>query len=247
MGSDPVGLDPNDILLSVQDLHVRYGAVEVLKGIDLRVRPGEIVALIGANGAGKTTTLMAISGIVTAHQGSIRWAGREIAALPPERRVSQGITQVPEGRRLFPRMTVKENLLIGGALRMDRDRMEEDLEWTLKLFPVLRKRALQLAGTLSGGEQQMLALARGLMSRPKLLLLDEPSLGLAPKLIGEVFGLIRKIHSLGVTLLLVEQNAYQALQIASEAYVLETGRVVLHGPAESLRQDPAVKRAYLGG
>ncbi|MDO8730016.1 MAG: ABC transporter ATP-binding protein [Candidatus Omnitrophota bacterium] len=234
-------------LLSVEDLHVRYGSVEVLKGISLKVRRGEIVALIGANGAGKSTALMAISGIVPASKGSIRFSGREIRSLPSEQRVSLGITQVPEGRRLFPRMTVKENLLIGATLRTDRSEIEKDLAWVLKLFPVLKKRSLQLAGTLSGGEQQMLALARGLMAKPTLLLLDEPSLGLAPKLIGEVFSLIRKIHEMGITLLLVEQNAYQALQVAQTAYVLETGTIALHGPAERLRQDPSVKRAYLGG
>jgi len=238
---------PDDLLLEAVGLHARYGSVEVLKGISLKVRRGEIVALIGANGAGKSTTLMALSGIVPASGGSIRWEGREITALPPEQRVGLGLTQIPEGRRVFPRMTVKENLLIGGTLRSDRAGMEKDLEWVLSMFPVLRKRTLQLAGTLSGGEQQMLALGRGLMARPKLLLLDEPSLGLAPKLVNELFDVIRQIHQHGMTILLVEQNAYQALQVASEAYVLETGRVVLHGPAENLRQDPAVKRAYLGG
>jgi len=241
------GVPPDDLLLEAVGLHARYGSVEVLKGISLKVRRGEIVALIGANGAGKSTTLMALSGIVPASGGSIRWEGREITALPPEQRVGLGLTQIPEGRRVFPRMTVKENLLIGGTLRSDRAGMEKDLEWVLSMFPVLRKRTLQLAGTLSGGEQQMLALGRGLMARPKLLLLDEPSLGLAPKLVNELFDVIRQIHQHGMTILLVEQNAYQALQVASEAYVLETGRVVLHGPAENLRQDPAVKRAYLGG
>ncbi len=240
-------MPPDDLLLEAVGLHARYGSVEVLKGISLKVRRGEIVALIGANGAGKSTTLMALSGIVPASGGSIRWEGREITALPPEQRVGLGLTQIPEGRRVFPRMTVKENLLIGGTLRSDRAGMEKDLEWVLSMFPVLRKRTLQLAGTLSGGEQQMLALGRGLMARPKLLLLDEPSLGLAPKLVNELFDVIRQIHQHGMTILLVEQNAYQALQVASEAYVLETGRVVLHGPAENLRQDPAVKRAYLGG
>ncbi len=240
-------MTPSEILLSVNDLHVRYGSIEVLKGISLKVRRGEIVALIGANGAGKSTTLMAISGIVPASKGSIRFSGKEINTLPSEQRVARGITQVPEGRRLFPRMTVKENLGIGGALRSDRAEMEKDMEWVLKLFPVLKKRVSQLAGTLSGGEQQMLALARGLMAKPELLLLDEPSLGLAPKLVGELFALIRKIHELGITLLLVEQNAYQALQVAQTAYVLETGSVALHGPAADLRKNPAVREAYLGG
>ena len=244
---DPGGSGTSPFLLFVEDLHVRYGSVEVLKGISLKVRQGEIAALIGANGAGKSTALMAISGIVPASKGSIRFSGREIRSLPSEQRVSLGITQVPEGRRLFPRMTVKENLAAGATLRTDRAEVEKDLAWVLKLFPVLKKRSLQLAGTLSGGEQQMLALARGLMAKPTLLLLDEPSLGLAPKLIGEVFALIRKIHERGITLLLVEQNAYQALQVAQTAYVLETGAIALHGPADRLRQDPSVKRAYLGG
>ena len=189
----------DETLLEAKDLHVRYGSVEVLKGISLKVRRGEIVALIGANGAGKSTALMAISGIVPASKGSIRFAGQEIRSLPSEQRVSRGITQVPEGRRLFPRMTVKENILIGGTLRSDQAEIEKDLAWVLKLFPVLKKRSTQLAGTLSGGEQQMLALARGLMAKPTLLLLDEPSLGLAPKLIAEVFALIRKIHELGIS------------------------------------------------
>ena len=237
----------NELLLSVENLHVRYGSVEVLRGISLEVRRGEIVALIGANGAGKSTTLMAISGIVPASGGSIRWGGAEIRELAPEQRVSRGITQIPEGRRIFPRLTVKENLLMGAVLRRDRSGIEKDLEWALQLFPVLRQRQLQLAGTLSGGEQQMLALARGLMARPQLLMLDEPSLGLAPKVVTELFDVIRQIHRLGVTLLLVEQNAYQALQVAQSGYVLETGRVVLYGPTADLRKNPAVREAYLGG
>jgi len=236
-----------EVLLSVQDLHVHYGSVEVLKGISLEVKRGEIVALIGANGAGKSTALMAVSGIVPVSGGSIRWGGGEIQGLPAEQRVSRGITQIPEGRRVFPRLTVKENLAMGAVLRRDRAGIEKDLEWVLQLFPVLRQRQLQLAGTLSGGEQQMLALSRGLMARPKLLMLDEPSLGLAPKVVTELFDVIRQIHRLGVTLLLVEQNAYQALQVAQSGYVLETGRVVLHGPAADLRKNPAVREAYLGG
>ena len=237
----------SDPLLEIENLHVRYGAVEVLKGIDLKVRKGEIAALVGANGAGKTTTLMAVSGVLPVARGHVRWNGREITSLPPEQRVAFGITQVPEGRRLFPRLTVRENLLIGATLRTDKAAVEEDAEWVLKLFPVLRKRSSQFAGTLSGGEQQMLALGRGLMAKPTLLMLDEPSLGLAPKLIAEVFELIERIHELGVTILLVEQNAFQALRVAQTAYVLETGTIGLQGPADRLRQDPAVKRAYLGG
>ncbi len=234
-------------LLVIEDLHVRHGAVEVLKGVGLQIRTGEIVSLIGANGAGKTTTLMAISGLIPVVKGSIRFLGEPMDGLPPEAIVAKGITQVPEGRRVFPRMTVMENLLLGaGSGRQGRSR-QKNLEEMFDLFPALRGRERQLAGTLSGGEQQMLALARGLMPRPKLLLLDEPSLGLAPKLVTQLFQVIRRIHRQGITILLVEQNAYQALQVASEATVLETGRVVLQGSAADLRENPAVKQAYLGG
>ena len=234
-------------LLSVEDLHVRRGAVEVLKGIRLEVRAGEIVALIGANGAGKSTTLMAVSGILKPSRGSIRFRGRPLHGLPAEQVVGRGITQVPEGRRIFPRLTVRENLQAGASLRRDRDGMAQDMERVLQLFPVLRDRRGQIAGTLSGGEQQMLALARGLMARPALLLLDEPSLGLAPKVVAALFDVIRQIHSTGLSILLVEQNAYQALQIAQRAYVLQTGEVTLQGPAAELRENPSVKKAYLGG
>jgi len=237
----------SDPLLSVEDLRVSYGAVEVLKGVNLQVEPGQIVALIGANGAGKTTTLMAISGLAPMIQGNIRLFGDSVQGLPPEKVVEKGVTQVPEGRRVFPRLTMMENLLLGAWSRKGKHKIREDLDWVLSLFPVLRERKNQLAGTLSGGEQQMLALGRGLMARPRLLLLDEPSLGLAPKLVTQLFEVIRQIHRSGVTILLVEQNAYQALQVAQEAYVLETGRVVLHGSASSLRENPAVKQAYLGG
>ncbi len=236
-----------ETLLSIEELHVRYGGVEVLKGVSLKIQPGQVVALIGANGAGKTTTLMAISGLVRVVKGSIRFAGEPIDGFTPEFIVSKGITQVPEGRRVFPRMSVMENLLLGAEAHRQRGGEIKDLDWVRTLFPVLREREDQLAGTLSGGEQQMLALARGLMARPKLLLLDEPSLGLAPKLVTQLFEVIREIHRHGVTILLVEQNAYQALQVAKEAYVLETGRVVLQGTAAELRENPAVKQAYLGG
>ena len=234
-------------LLSVENLHVRYGAVEVLKGVALEIKEGEVAALIGANGAGKTTTLMAISGIIPLSGGTIHFSGEPVQGMPPETVVGRGICQVPEGRRIFACMTVMENLQIGAGARKEADKVREDLEWVLKLFPLLAERRKQLAGTLSGGEQQMLALGRGLMARPRLLLLDEPSLGLAPKLVGQVFDVIRQIHRRGVTILLVEQNAYQALQVAQTAYVLETGRVVLSGPAADLRVNPAVKKAYLGG
>ena len=234
-------------LLTADDLVVRYGAVEVLKGISLEVYPGEIVALIGANGAGKTTTLMALCGLSPVIQGRLRFLGFDLGTLSPEQIVAEGITQVPEGRRIFPRLTVMENLLIGAGLRKDRAQVKKDLEGMLSSFPVLRERPHQLAGTLSGGEQQITALARGLMARPKLLLLDEPSLGLAPKLVAHVFEIIRTIQLQGYSILLVEQNAYQALQVAGRGYVLETGRILLAGSAEALRKNPAVKQAYLGG
>lgn len=237
----------SDPLLSIRDLHVCRGSVEVLKGISLQVKEGEIVALVGANGAGKSTLLMAISGILPSRAGSIRFSGEEMRPVPPELRVGKGITQVPEGRRVFPRLTVLENLKMGATPRRDLAGIRKDLEWVLELFPMLRQRRQQLAGTLSGGEQQMLAIGRGLMARPKLLMLDEPSLGLAPKAVAAVFEVIRAIHRVGVTVLLVEQNAYQALRAASTAAVLETGRVVLEGPADRLREDSRVKSAYLGG
>ena len=211
------------ILLSIENLHVSYGMMEVLKGISLSVEEGEIAALVGANGAGKTTTLMAISGIVPAAQGKIRFRGKEIQNLPTAERVACGVTQVPEGRKVFPRLTVLENLQMGAALRQAPAAVKEDLSWVLEeLFPALRTRLKQLAGTLSGGAQQMLVLGRGLLARPQLLLLDEPSLGLAPKMVMQVFEVIRQIHAKGVTLLLVEQNAYQALQVAQSGTVLET-------------------------
>ena len=234
------------LLLEVEDLHVRRGAVEVLKGIRLQVRRGEITALVGANGAGKSTVLMTVSGILRPSAGNILFEGEPLHGLPAEQVVARGVTQVPEGRRVFPRLTVLENLRIASA-RLPGPRAAEELERQLALFPTLRKRQGQLAGTLSGGEQQMLALARGLMARPKLLLLDEPSLGLAPKVVMELFEVIRRIHASGLSILLVEQNCWQALQVAERAYVLETGRVSLEGRAEDLREDPSVKRAYLGG
>jgi branched-chain amino acid transport system ATP-binding protein len=231
-------------LLEVKDLHVRYGNLEVLKGVGLRVNEGEIVALIGANGAGKTTTLMAISGLAAVSGGSVRFLGMPLVGLPPEQVVSKGVTQVPEGRRVFARMTVLENILIGAGGRKPEGR---EIDRMFALFPVLKQRQEQFAGTLSGGEQQMLAIARGLMARPRLLLLDEPSLGLAPKLVMQLFEVIRGIHKEGITILLVEQNAYQALRVAQRAYVLETGKTVLEGSAKQLQENPDVKKAYLGG
>ena len=234
-------------LLSVSELRVQYGAVEVLKGISLEVHAGEIVALVGANGAGKSTTLMAVSGLAPVVGGRIVFAGQQVQRLPPEAIVGAGITQVPEGRRIFQSLTILENLQLGAGFRKDSKKVADDFQWVFELFPLLRDRQRQLAGTLSGGEQQMLAIARGLVARPKLLLLDEPSLGLAPKLVTHLFDLIRRIHQMGLTILLVEQNAYQALQVAQRAYVLETGRVVLQGTAAQLRENAAVKQAYLGG
>lgn len=234
-------------MLAIRDLHAGYGSSDVLKGITLEVRPGEIVALLGANGAGKTTTLMAISGVVATTRGGIMWEGAGLQALSSAAIVQRGIVQVPEGRRVFPRLTVLENLKLGAYRQSRIVRWEPMLEQIWALFPILRERRRQLAGTLSGGEQQMLALARGLMARPRLLLLDEPSLGLAPKVVAQLFQVIRQIHAEGLAILLVEQNAYQALKIAHRGYVLAAGRVVLEGPSAQLMEDPAVKAAYLGG
>ena len=233
-------------MLALRGLQVRYGAIEVLKGVSLEVGPGEIVALLGANGAGKSTTLMAISGIAPIVGGHLEWRGARLAP-SSEHVVQQGIVHVPEGRRVFPRLTVEENLRLGAFSRPPSDIVQEELARAWSWFPVLRERRRQLAGTLSGGEQQMLALARGLMARPRLLLLDEPSLGLAPKAVAQVFAVIQQIHAQGVAMLLVEQNAYQALRIAQRGYVMAAGRIVLEGTAAHLRQDPAVKAAYLGG
>jgi len=234
-------------LLTLDAFDAGYGETEVLHRVSLTVAEGEIVALLGANGAGKTTTLMAISGLVSASRGAIRFQEEDISGWTPERIVRHGISHVPEGRRMLPRLTVMENLELGAYLQRDRAVIQQDLQRVFALFPVLAQRRRQLAGTLSGGEQQMLAMARGLMARPKLLLLDEPSLGLAPKLVMTIFETIRRINEEGVTLLLVEQNAYLALQIAHRGYVLETGRIVLTDTAEALAQNPQVKAAYLGG
>ncbi len=234
-------------MLEIRDLEAGYGENPVLRGVSLEVREGEIVALLGANGAGKTTTLMTISGLVGIRRGVIRFQGDSIAGLSASKIVASGISHVPEGRRILPRLTVLENLELGGYLRNDPEGIRRDGERLFELFPILSQRRRQLAGTLSGGEQQMLAIARGLMARPQLLLLDEPSLGLAPKLVLKIFETIAQINGEGVAILLVEQNAYQALQIASRAYVLETGRIALQGPARELKENPAVKRAYLGG
>ena len=234
-------------MLRVEDLEAGYGPISVLKGISLEVREGEIVALLGANGAGKTTTLMAISGLVAVRQGSVLWKDEPLAGLGPAEIVARGISHVPEGRRVLPRLTVLENLQLGAWPRADHAATQQDLERVFALFPILAQRRRQLAGTLSGGEQQMLAIGRGLMAHPQLLILDEPSLGLAPKLVVTIFETIARINREGMTLLLVEQNAYLALQIAHRGYVLETGRIVLSDAAEHLAQNPQVKAAYLGG
>ncbi len=233
-------------LLAVQGLEVAYGAIPAVKGVDLEVRAGEIVAVIGANGAGKTTTLAAVSGLLAPRAGTIRFEGRSLAGRRADEIVRSGVVQVPEGRAILTRLTVAENLSLGAYTRRDRDAAARDLESTLARFPVLRERAGQLAGTLSGGEQQMLAIGRALMARPKLLLLDEPSTGLAPLVVAEIFELVARIRAEGTAVLLVEQNARQALRIADRAYVLETGRIVMAGPAALLAESPDVRRAYLG-
>jgi len=233
-------------MLVIDSIVTHYGPVEALKGISLEVREGEIVTLIGANGAGKSTTLRTISGLVRPTSGSIKYEGRELTALPPERIVAMGIAHVPEGRRVFPMMTVLENLELGAFPRKDAAGVRQDMEFVFSLFPRLAERRKQLAGTMSGGEQQMLAIARALMARPKLLLLDEPSMGLAPRIVESIFEVIQDINRQGTTVLLVEQNAHLALSIAHRGYVLETGRIVLSGTARSLLENEAVRRAYLG-
>ena len=234
-------------MLRVTDLEAGYGATAVLKGVSLEIREGEIVALLGANGAGKTTTLMAISGLVAIRQGSVVWKGEPLTGLGSAEIVARGISHVPEGRRVLSRLTVLENLQLGAWPRADRAAIRQDLERVFALFPILAQRRRQLAGTLSGGEQQMLAIGRGLMAHPQLLILDEPSLGLAPKLVVTIFETLARINREGTTLLLVEQNAYLALRIAHRGYVLETGRIVLSDAAARLAQNPQVKAAYLGG
>lgn len=234
-------------MLRLERLVTGYGQRRCLAEISLEVRAGEIVALLGANGAGKTTTLMAISGLVPVWAGSVTFQGAPLRGRSPEDIVGLGISHVPEGRRMLPRLTVLENLELGAYRRRDRAACRQDLSHVCALFPILADRKHQLAGTLSGGEQQMLAIARGLMARPTLLLLDEPSLGLAPKLVVAMFETIQRINRDGVTILLVEQNAYLALQIAHRGYVLETGRIVLTDAASALARNPQVKAAYLGG
>ncbi|MEN3183709.1 MAG: ABC transporter ATP-binding protein [Atribacterota bacterium] len=236
----------SDPVLHVEDLHVFYGGIHALKGITLSVPQGAIVALIGANGAGKSTTLRTISGLVRAKRGKIFFGGEDITEDPPHRIVEKGIAMVPEGRRIFPNLTVMENLLLGAYTRRDHHGLRRDLDWVFALFPRLKERTWQKGGTLSGGEQQMLAVARALMSRPRLLMMDEPSLGLAPLLVREIFEIIQELCKSGVTILLIEQNAKAALEIAHYAYVLETGRIVLEGEGKKLLEDERVRKAYLG-
>jgi branched-chain amino acid transport system ATP-binding protein len=234
-------------MLQLENLEVAYGAIRAVKGISLSVRSGELVALIGSNGAGKTTTLRTISGLLRPRAGRLVHDGADLARLPPHGIVARGIVQAPEGRQIFGGLTVRENLLLGAtARRADRTALAEDLAHVFALFPVLRERLGQSGGTLSGGEQQMLAIGRALMARPRLLLLDEPSLGLAPLIVTRIFEVIARLKAEGTTILLVEQNARKALAVADRAYVLETGRVVLEGPATELAANPAVERAYLG-
>jgi len=234
-------------MLVLQDVNVYYGAIHALKGISLEVNEGEIVTLIGSNGAGKSTSLKTISGLLRPKQGKLSFKGMDLATIQPQEIVAKGISQVPEGRRVFANMTVTENLDLGAYLRKDKAEIKKDLEKVFELFPRLNERKNQLSGTLSGGEQQMLAMGRALMSRPKLLLLDEPSMGLAPILVKQIFSIIEAINKTGTTILLVEQNAHMALSIAHRAYVLETGRIVLSGSADELAASEEVRKAYLGG
>lgn len=234
-------------MLTVEDINVYYGAIHAIKGISLDVPDGEIVALIGSNGAGKSTTLRTISGLMKPKTGKILYEGHDIAGVLAHKIVGMGLCQVPEGRHVFANMTVMENLELGAYLRKDKDGIARDMDDVFKKFPRLLERKDQLSGTLSGGEQQMLAMGRALMSRPKLLLLDEPSMGLAPLLVKEIFNIIKEINESGTTVLLVEQNANMALSIADKAYVLETGRITLSGTAKELASSEAVRKAYLGG
>ena len=234
-------------MLVLEDVNVYYGAIHALKGISFRVDKGEIVTLIGSNGAGKSTSLKTISGLLRPKSGKITFNGENLAVVAPQSIVAKGISQVPEGRRIFANMTVMENLDMGAFLRKDKAGIKKDLERVFQLFPRLKERSSQVAGTLSGGEQQMLAMGRALMSKPQLLLLDEPSMGLAPILVKQIFSIIKEINESGTTVLLVEQNANMALSIANRAYVLETGKIVLSGDSKELSESEEIRKAYLGG
>jgi branched-chain amino acid transport system ATP-binding protein len=234
-------------VLTLHDVRVHYGAIQAVKGISLEVRERELVTIVGANGAGKTTTLRTISGIYRPTTGSITFEGRNLAVLPSHEIVALGISQAPEGRQIFGSLSVRDNLMLGATRRADRAGIAQELDYLVSLFPVLGERMNQSGGTLSGGEQQMLAIARALMAKPRLLLLDEPSLGLAPMLVNRIFAVISRLKETGVTILLVEQNARKALEIADRAYVMETGRVILGGDARELAANPEIEKAYLGG
>ena len=234
-------------MLKIENINVYYGAIHALKGISVDVKEGEIVTLIGANGAGKSTILRTVSGLLRAKTGNIVFEGKSISTMPAEEIVKLGISQVPEGRRIFANMTVEENLELGAYIRKDKSGVSKDIAKVFERFSRLGERRKQIAGTLSGGEQQMLAIGRGLMSQPRLMLLDEPSMGLAPLLVKEIFSIIKEINASGTTILLVEQNAHMALSIAHQAYVLETGRITLAGTAKELSESEAVRKAYLGG
>ncbi len=235
------------MLLSIDNLHVSYGAIKALRGVSLHVDQGEIVTLIGSNGAGKTTTLKTISGLLRASSGTVTFDQHDIGKIRPHKLVAMGLSHVPEGRGIFSNLTIKENLSLGSYTRTDSAGIAKDLQQVLELFPRLRERLSQIAGTLSGGEQQMLAIGRALLANPRLLLLDEPSLGLAPQLVRLIFDIIKQINARGTTVLLVEQNANMALAVAHRAYVLQSGEIVKSGPARELLADPDVKKAYLGG
>jgi len=234
-------------VLEIHDVECKYGRVSAVRDLSIEVKAGELVSLIGTNGAGKTTTLKCISGLVRAVQGRITFEGQDITKAAPGDILAKGIAHCPEGRRVFPYMTVEENLQMGSYLRTDKDRVQSDLQRLFDRFPILKDRRRQAAGTLSGGEQQMLAISRALMSRPKLVMFDEPSLGLAPNIVERTFEIIQEIRQEGVTVLMVEQNAYAALALCDRAYVMESGKVVLHGSGAELLEDPSVREAYLGG
>jgi len=234
-------------MLVLEDVNVYYGSIHAIKGVSLEVNQGEIVTLIGSNGAGKSTCLKTISGLLRPKTGKVKFKGKDLSDIAPQSIVAQGISQVPEGRRVFANMTVIENLELGAYLRKDKAGIQEDIKRVYELFPRLQERKNQLSGTLSGGEQQMLAMGRALMSKPQLLLLDEPSMGLAPILVKQIFSIIKEINASGTTILLVEQNAHMALSIANRAYVLETGKIVLSGDAQQLAASEEVRKAYLGG
>ena len=233
-------------MLTVENINVYYGVIHALKDISFQVNEGEIVALIGANGAGKTTTLQTVSGMLSAKSGSIRFQDQEISRMPEHKIVKQGISHVPEGRRMFSNLTVLENLKTGAYTRKDKQEINNSLEMVYERFPRLKERTRQLAGTLSGGEQQMLAMGRALMANPRILLLDEPSMGLSPLLVSEIFDIIQEINSRGMTILLIEQNANMALKVAHQAYVLETGKITMSGTGQELLENPDIKAAYLG-